>query len=105
MNSTQLPFEIGGVAVGKTRHGRKPRQRRHQHGVMREPEQVERLASDPRRVAGRDRAFERCGEHRPDQVADLVVEQPREFAVVEVAGRHQPQPLRFLLIRTRRIPA
>src|SRR6478752_8448597 len=63
----KLPLEIGGVAVGQTGHGRKSRQREHQHGVMGKPEQVERLAADPRCVAGRDRAFERCGEHRPDQ--------------------------------------
>src|SRR4051794_37468217 len=36
----KLPFEVGGVAVGQARHGRKPRQRRHQHGMMRKPEQV-----------------------------------------------------------------
>ena len=58
---TKLPFQIGGVAVGKTGHGRKPRERRHQHGVVREPEQVERIAADPRRVTGGDRALDRCG--------------------------------------------
>src|SRR5258708_1129161 len=36
----KLPLEIGGVAVGKTGYGRKPRQRRHQHGVMGKPEQI-----------------------------------------------------------------
>ena len=35
----------------------------------------------------------------PISVADLVVQQPREFAVVEMAGGHQPQPLRFFLVR------
>ena len=97
---TKLPLQIGGVAVGKTGHGGKPRERRHQHGVVREPEQVERIAADPRRVAGRYSAFDRCPEHRPDQATDLVVEQARELAIVEMARRHQPQPLRFLLIRT-----
>src|SRR5260370_21616887 len=42
----KLPFEAGGIAVGKTGHGGKPRQRRHQHGVMGEPEQVERRVAD-----------------------------------------------------------
>src|SRR4029077_10306571 len=45
--STELTLQIVGVAVGKTGHGRKPRQRRHQHGVVREPEQVKRVAADP----------------------------------------------------------
>src|SRR6185369_8575457 len=74
----ELLLQIGGVAVGKTGHRRKPRQRRHQNGVVREPEQVERIVADPCRVPGSDRAFDRRGEHRPDQAADLVVEQPRE---------------------------
>ena len=43
---TYLPFEIGRVAVCQTGHGRKPRQRRHQHRVMRKPEQIERRATD-----------------------------------------------------------
>ena len=43
----KLPFEIGRVAIGQAWNRRQPRQRRHQHGVMREPEQIERLASDP----------------------------------------------------------
>src|SRR5712675_719779 len=43
----KLPFEIGSVAVRQAWVGRQPRQRRHQQGVMRKPEQVERLASDP----------------------------------------------------------
>src|SRR3982074_1912025 len=42
-----LPLEIGSVAVGKAWNRGQPRQRRHQHGVMRKPEQVERIASDP----------------------------------------------------------
>src|ERR1700694_5683638 len=41
----KLPFEIGGVAVSQARSRRQPSQRRHQHGVMGEPEQVQRLAS------------------------------------------------------------
>ena len=52
-----------------------------------------------RGVAGRNSAFDRSGEHRTDQATDLVVEQTRELAVVEMTRRHQPQPLRFLLIR------
>jgi hypothetical protein len=44
---TKLPFEIGSIAVGQARRRRQPRQRRHQHGVMRKPEQVQRLAPDP----------------------------------------------------------
>src|SRR3954454_23485549 len=55
----KLTFKVGGVAVGKTGRGRQPRQRRHQHSVMRKPEQIERLAADPRRVAGGDRALQR----------------------------------------------
>src|SRR4029077_4863579 len=50
----KLPLEIGGMAIGETAHAGEPRQRRHQHGVMGKPEQIERLAADPRRVAGRD---------------------------------------------------
>src|SRR4030081_3349973 len=80
----KLTFEIGGVAVGQTRDGRQPRQRRHQHGAMGKPEQMERLAADPRRIASGDRAFERSGEHRSDQLADLGIEQAGEFAVVEM---------------------
>src|SRR5437762_12747623 len=67
----KLTFEIVGVAVSETGDGWKPRQRRHQHGVMGKPEQVERLAADLRRVACLNRALQRCGEHRPDQIADL----------------------------------
>src|SRR5712664_4941627 len=67
----KLPFEIGGIAVSEARDDRKPRQRRHQHGVMREPEQIERFAADTLRIACRDRAVDRCGEHRPDQIGDL----------------------------------
>src|SRR3954470_19516178 len=67
----KLTFKVGGVAVGETGRGRQPRQRRHQHGVMRKPEQIERLAADPRRIAGRNRALERRREHRADQIADL----------------------------------
>src|SRR4051812_40656541 len=79
----KLPFEVGGVAVGETRHRRKLRKRSHQHGVMRKPEQIERLASDLRRVARRHGALKRRGEHRADQIADLGVKQPCEFAIVE----------------------
>src|SRR5882724_861317 len=67
----KLPLEVVGVAIGQTGDGRQPRQRRHQHGVMRKPEQIERFAADPRRVARGDRAFDRGGEYRPDQIADL----------------------------------
>src|SRR5665213_2996492 len=65
---------------------------------MGEPEQVQRLGADPRGVAGLDRAIERGDEQRPDQAADLAVEQAREFAVVEMARGHQAQPLRLLLV-------
>jgi hypothetical protein len=41
-----LPLVIGSVAIGQTGNRWQPRQRRHQHGVMRKPEQVERIASD-----------------------------------------------------------
>src|SRR6266850_251223 len=40
---TKLALEIGRVAVRETRHGWKPRQRRHQNGVVRKPEQVKRI--------------------------------------------------------------
>ena len=33
------------------------------------------------------------------QLADLRIEQPREFAVIEMTGGHEPEALRFLLIR------
>src|SRR6187431_3697447 len=95
----ELLLQIGGVAVGKTGHRRKPRQRRHQNGVVREPEQVEWIVADPRRVTASDCAFNRRREYRPDQAADLVVEQTRELTVIEMTGRHKPHPLRFLLIR------
>src|ERR1700738_2357745 len=42
-----LPLEIGSVAVGQAWNRWQSRQRRHQHGVMRKPEQVERIAFDP----------------------------------------------------------
>src|SRR6185436_20752776 len=84
---TELLLQISSVAVRKTGHGRKPRKRRHQHGVMGEPEQVERIAANLFCVASRDRSFDRYTEHRPDQAADLVVEQPRELAVIEMARR------------------
>src|SRR5689334_20033634 len=71
----KLTVKVGGVAVGQTERGRQPRQRRHQHGVMRKPEQIERLASDPGRIARGDRALERCREYRADEIADLGVEQ------------------------------
>src|SRR3954451_6948477 len=44
----KLPLEVGGIAVSQARHGRQLRQRRHQHGVMGKPKQIERLASDLR---------------------------------------------------------
>src|ERR1700730_14661171 len=89
----KLPFEVGGIAVGEARNGRKPGQRRRQHGVVSKPEQVERLATDPRRVARLNRAIERSVEDLPDQIGDLGVEQPRKLAVVEMARGHQPQTL------------
>src|SRR5664279_5066593 len=82
----KLPFQIGRIAVRQAGHGRQPRQCRHQHGVMGEPEQVERLGSDPRSIACHHRAIERGDEYRRDQVADLGIEQSREFTVIEMAG-------------------
>src|SRR5438552_17575431 len=64
---TKLPFEAGRIAVVKTGNGGQPCQRRHQHGVVGKPEQIERIAADPCRIAGFDRALERVGEHRTDQ--------------------------------------
>ena len=96
----ELPFEVGGIAVVQTGNGGKPRQRRHQDDVVGKPEQIQRLAADPRRVARRNRAIERSGEHRPDQVGDLGLEQAREFAVVKMARGHEAQPLRFLVVGT-----
>ena len=69
---------------------------------MREPEQVQRLAPDPCRVPCLNRPLQRGGEYGSDQISDLLVEQPREFSVVEMAGDHQPEPLGFLLIGRRR---
>ena len=95
----KLALDIGRIAVGKAGHRGNSRQRCHQHGVVGKPEQVERVASDPRGIAGLYRAIKRSDEDRPDQVADLGIKQAREFAVVEMARGHQPQPLRFLFIR------
>src|SRR5450432_1014574 len=89
----KLPFKIDGIAVRQAGDGRKSRQRRHQDGVMREPEQIERRATDMRCVARHHGAVERSGKNRPDQIADLGIEQPGEFAVVEMARGHQPKPL------------
>jgi hypothetical protein len=83
----KLALEIERVAVGQTGHRRNSRQRRHQHGVVGKPEQIKRLAADPRGVAGLDRAIERSDEHRTDQVADFGIKQAGEFAVVEMARR------------------
>ncbi len=71
---------------------------------MREPEQIDRHASDMRSLARRHGAIERRGKDRTDQISDLRVQQPGEFAVVEMAGGHQPQALRLLLVRHIRYP-
>src|SRR3978361_564071 len=80
----KLPFETGSIAIGPTGHGRETRQRRHQHRVMRKPRQMERGPPDPRRPPRRPRPLERAGEDRSDQIADLAVEQPGEFAIIEM---------------------
>src|SRR4051794_27805990 len=54
---TKLPFEIARLAVNEAGRGRQPGQRSRHHGVMREPEQVERVGRARRGVAGRDRAL------------------------------------------------
>src|SRR6266478_1264588 len=95
---TKLPFETGGVAVIQARCRWQPRQCRHQQGVMRKPEQVQRLAPNLPRIARLHRARQRCGEDRSDQHPDFLIDQPSEFAIVEVAGEHQPQTLGLLLI-------
>src|SRR5258705_6712160 len=94
----QLPFEPGRIAVVKTRNGGQACQRRHQHGVVGKPEQIERLAAGLHRIAGFDRALDRVGEYRSDQAFDLGIKQPGKFAVVEMAARHQPDALRFLFV-------
>src|SRR6516165_1669041 len=48
----ELRFEIVGAAVSQAGRGREPGQRRRQHRMMGKPEQVERLAANPRCVAG-----------------------------------------------------
>src|SRR4030088_548826 len=93
-----LPLEIGSVAVGKAWNRWQPRQRRHQHGVMGKPEQVERIACDPGCLPCRHGLLQRCGEHRPDQIPDLLLNQPGEFPAVELAGDHQPETLGLLLV-------
>ena len=93
---TKLPFKIGGVAVGETRHHRKPRQRGHQHGVMCKPEQVERFIADLDRIAGSYGALERFREHAADQiaVADCQISAPRSgrnaFAEREIGTSRSP---------------
>src|SRR5438105_9716460 len=91
----KLPFEAGRIAIGQARHRGQPRQRHRQQGVMGEPEQIERLAADLRRLAARHRTLDRRGEYRPDQTFDLGIEQPGKLAVVEMACRHQPQAFRL----------
>ena len=94
----KLSFELAPMAVGEAGNRRKTGQCRRQCRVMREPEQVQGIAADPHRVARRNRGLELCGEHRPDQLFDLGVDQASELAVIEMAARHQPEPLLLLLI-------
>src|SRR6185312_14637187 len=68
---TELPFELGCLAIAEAGNGRQSGQRRRQHGVVREPEQIKRLVADRGGIAGRHRALERGGEYRADQVSDL----------------------------------
>src|SRR5580765_5873264 len=89
----ELPFEIGSLAIVKTRRYRQPRQGGGQNGVVREPEQIERLAGDLAGIADFNRARQRIDEGRPDQVGDLAVQQSREFTVLEVARGHEAQAL------------
>src|SRR5450756_3095509 len=67
--------------------------------MMRKPEQVERLGSDTRSIPRRHGTVERSREQRPDQISDLCIEQPRELSIIEMTGGHQPNALRFLLVR------
>src|ERR1700722_211153 len=94
----KLPLKIECIVIGQAWNGWQPHQRRHQHGMMGKPEQVERIARDPRGVAGGHGAIEGSRKWRPDQFGNLAIEQPGEFAIVEMARDHQPKPLRFLLV-------
>src|ERR1700743_319105 len=75
---TNLSFEVGGLAIGETWHGRQPCQRRRQHRVMREPEQVQRFARDARGLARCYRVIQRGREHGPNQSAHLRIDNSRE---------------------------
>src|SRR5689334_13213610 len=81
----KLPFEDGGIAILETGNRRKPRQCRSQYRVVREPEQIERRAADVGRIPRRDGALQRSHEGRPDQIADLAVQEAGKFAVLEMA--------------------
>src|SRR6476646_9474246 len=81
----KLPLESVGVAILQTRYGRQPRQRGGQHGVVREPEQIERRAIDLGGIAGGNGALQRGDEGRTDEIADLAVQQAGELAVLEMA--------------------
>src|SRR5436305_9769997 len=75
----KLALEIGGIAVGQARNRRQPSKRGHQHGVVRKPEQVQRLSSIAGCIARLYRSLQRCGEHGSDQSADLLVDQACTF--------------------------
>src|SRR5262249_18579427 len=94
----ELPLENDGIAILEARRYRQPRQGCGQKGVMREPEQVERLAADLGRIARLDGSLQRGDESRSDQVGDLAVQEPRKLAVLEMARGHEAQALRLLLV-------
>src|SRR5689334_6308493 len=52
----QLPVQVRAIVVGQAARGRKPRQRRHYHGMVGQPKQIKRSVGDPHSIA--------CG-HRP----------------------------------------
>src|SRR5690242_18320311 len=85
----KLPFENGGIAILKTRNRRKPRQCRSQHGMVREPEQVERRVAGFGCIARFDGALQRSHEGRPDQIADLAVQEAGKLAVLKMARSHE----------------
>jgi len=57
----KLPFEAGGIAVGKTGHGGKPRQAPPLARCDGRTRTGERRVAIGEAIAYRDRAFERCG--------------------------------------------
>src|SRR5512141_2207002 len=68
---TQLPLKVVSLAVSEARRGRQPGQRSGHHRMMRNPEQVERIAAERPRVPSRNGPLERGEEDRPDQLLDL----------------------------------